>query len=161
MLIAVISDSHNNETAIKEVKKYIENADMLLFLGDGERDIEKITEDFKGEVYAVSGNCDFSCKNPNERIVEVFGKKIFMCHGHNYNVKYDYNLIYYRGLSLGVDIVLFGHSHIPMIEKHNDICLMNPGSISHGAGIARRSLGYIEIEEGKKPLIYVKEIKYI
>ncbi len=36
MLIAVVSDSHNNDRAIKEVKNYIKNADVLLFLGDGE-----------------------------------------------------------------------------------------------------------------------------
>ncbi|CUO74983.1 metallophosphoesterase [Clostridium disporicum] len=159
MLIAVISDSHNNDRAINEVKNYIKNADVLLFLGDGESDIAKITEGFKGEVYSVSGNCDFLGKSPNERIIELDGIKIFMCHGHAYNVKFGYDNIYYRGLSLGVDIVLFGHSHIPIVEKHNDICLMNPGSISHGACMAKRSLGYIEIKEGKIAQIYTKEIK--
>lgn len=161
MLIAVISDSHNNEKAINETRKYIDKCDVVLFLGDGERDISKITEGFKGEVYAVSGNCDFTGKSPNERIVELGDKKIFMCHGHSYNVKYGYDTIYYRGLALGVDVVLFGHSHIPMIENHKDIILMNPGSISHGAGMAKRSLGYIEIKGNNKPYVYLKEIKYI
>lgn len=159
MLIAVISDSHNNDRAIKEVRRYIKNADVLLFLGDGENDIDKITEEFEGEVYSVSGNCDFLGKSPKEMIIELDGNKIFMCHGHTYNVKYGYDNIYYRGLSLGVDIVLFGHSHIPMVEQHNNIVLMNPGSISHGACMSKRSLGYIEIKEGKISQIYNKEIK--
>ena len=37
MLIAVISDSHANRSSIEKVKKKISNADILLFLGDGER----------------------------------------------------------------------------------------------------------------------------
>lgn len=159
MLVAVISDTHNNTTAIKHVKKYIAHADILLFLGDGEEDIEAISEDFKGKIYAVRGNCDFAGKNPQEMIVEVLDKKIFICHGHRYNVKYEYNSIYYRGKELEVDIVLFGHSHLPMIEELDDILLMNPGSVSHGSGLMRRSLGYIEIEENKKPMAYIKEIK--
>ena len=57
MLIAVISDSHANRSSIEKVKKKISNADILLFLGDGERDLEEITEGFNGEVYAVRGNC--------------------------------------------------------------------------------------------------------
>lgn len=161
MLIAVISDSHNNDRAIKEVRNYIKDADVLLFLGDGENDIANITKEFNGDVYSVSGNCDFLGKSPNERIIELEGKRIFMCHGHAYNVKYGYDNIYYRGLSLGVDIVLFGHSHIPIVEKHKEISLMNPGSISHGAYMAKRSLGYIEIKEGKVVQIYTKEIKSI
>lgn len=159
MLVAVISDTHNNTTAIKEVKKYIAHADILLFLGDGEEDIKVVSEEFKGEVYAVRGNCDFTGKNPKEMVVEVLDKKIFICHGDRYNVKYDYNSIYYRGKELGVDIVLFGHSHLPIIEEMDDLLLMNPGSVSHGSGQMRRSLGYIEVENNKKPMAYIKEIK--
>lgn len=158
MLVAVISDTHNNGSAIKAVKKYISNADILLFLGDGEEDIKKISEGFEGEIYAVSGNCDFSGRNPQEMIVEVLDKKIFICHGHKYNVKYGYNSIFYKGKELGVDMVLFGHSHTPMIDEKEDLILMNPGSVSHGHGPMKRSLGYIEIEDDKKPMAYIREI---
>ena len=158
MLIAVVSDSHNNDRAIKEVKNYINNADVLLFLGDGENDISKITEDFSGEVYSVSGNCDFLGKSPNERIVELGGKKIFMCHGHRYGVKYGYNSIFYRGKEVGADIVLFGHSHIPIIEEEDGLILMNPGSISLGMGRLDKTLGYIDLIERKSAVTYIKEI---
>lgn len=159
MLVAVISDTHNNSSAIREVKKYISNADILLFLGDGEEDLKSISEGFTGIVYAVSGNCDFACKNPKEMVVEVLDKRILICHGHRYNVKSEYNSIYYRGMELEVDIVLFGHTHLPIIEEAGDLLLMNPGSVSHGNGPYKRSLGYIEIEENKKPMAYIKEIK--
>ena len=69
MLVAVVSDSHNNSEAVDLAKKAIAKCDALLFLGDGESDLEKLTEGFKGEVYAVCGNCDFKMMNPVERIV--------------------------------------------------------------------------------------------
>ena len=97
MLIAVISDSHGNRNSISKIKKKISNAQVLIFLGDGENDLNEITEGFSGEVYAVRGNCDFDGKYPEERIIEIQGKKIFICHGHKYGVKYGYNSIYYRG----------------------------------------------------------------
>ena len=159
MLIAVISDSHGNKDSINKIKKKISNADVLLFLGDGENDLAEITNDFTGEVFAVRGNCDITGKYPEEQILEIQGKKIFICHGHRYNVKYGYNSIYYRGKEIGADIVLFGHSHIPIIEEYNGIILMNPGSISHGMGRLNKTLGYIDLIDDKSPIMYIKELK--
>lgn len=159
MLIAVISDSHGNKDSINKIKKKISNADVLLFLGDGENDLAEITNDFTGEVFAVRGNCDITGKYPEEQTIEIQGKKIFICHGHRYNVKYGYNSIYYRGKEIGADIVLFGHSHIPIIEEYNGIILMNPGSISHGMGRLNKTLGYIDLIDDKAPIMYIKELK--
>ena len=159
MLIAVISDSHGNKDSINKIKKKINNADVVLFLGDGENDLAEITNDFTGEVFAVRGNCDITGKYPEEQILEIQGKKIFICHGHRYNVKYGYNSIYYRGKEIGADIVLFGHSHIPIIEEYNGIILMNPGSISHGMGRLNKTLGYIDLIDDKAPIMYIKELK--
>ncbi|MBU3104691.1 YfcE family phosphodiesterase [Clostridium gasigenes] len=159
MKIAVISDSHNVNSAIQAVKPYISGVDIVLHLGDGAADIKEITMGFKGEVYGVKGNCDFCEGYPNEKIIKVLDKKILMCHGHIYNVKMELNTIMCRGKELGVDIILFGHSHLCIIEKQDGLLLMNPGSIFRGAGIMRRSLGYLEIEEGKEAVSYIKEIK--
>ena len=75
MLVAVVSDSHNNSEAVDLAKKAISKCDVLLFLGDGEGDLENLTEGFKGQVYAVCGNCDFKMINPVERIVILNDKK--------------------------------------------------------------------------------------
>lgn len=159
MKIVVVSDSHNNESAVQKVKEYVKDADVLLFLGDGEEDLEDITENFKGQLYAVRGNCDFSREIPEERLLVIEDKRIFMCHGHRYNVKYDYNNIYYRGREVEADIVLFGHSHKPMIENNNGMILMNPGSISHGPALTKRSIGIIELEDNRSPRAYLQELR--
>lgn len=158
MLIAVISDSHGNKDSIEKLKGKISEAQVVLFLGDGESDLKEITKDFKGEVYAVRGNCDFKGIYPEERVIEIKGKKIFMCHGHRYSVKYGYNSIFYRGKEIGADIVLFGHSHLPIIEEHDGLILMNPGSTSHSIGKLNKTLGYIDLRSKDKPEIYIKEV---
>ena len=159
MLIAVISDSHNDIKAVEAVKQYIEKADALIFLGDGQEDLKRITSDFTGEVYAVKGNCDIGGVNPEEMLIEISSKRIFLCHGNNYGVKMDYNRIYYKAKSVEADIVLFGHTHIAMIEEYDGITLMNPGSIFLGYGKFRRSLGYIEILENGHVETWIKELK--
>ncbi len=158
MLIAIISDSHGNRSSINKIKEKINNAEVLIFLGDGENDLNEIIKDFNGMVYAVRGNCDFSGKYPEERLIEINGKIIFICHGHRYNVKYGYNSIYYKGKELGADIVLFGHSHLPIVEEYDELILMNPGSISHGMGRINQTLGYIDLTDTENVIAYIKEL---
>ena len=75
-----------------------------------------------------------------------------------YNVKYEYNTIFYKGKSVGADIVLFGHSHKALISNYDGITIMNPGSITFPYGSMKRTMGFIEIDNGKKPELYIQEI---
>lgn len=158
MVIAVISDTHNNKSSITRLKESVENVDAIIFLGDGESDLIEITKGFEGEVYAVRGNCDVSNRNPEEQIIEIKGVRIFMCHGHRYSVKYGYNSIFYRAKELDVDIVLFGHSHLPIIEEQDGLILMNPGSASHCVGRLNKTIGFIDIVDEKQPIAYIREL---
>ena len=36
----------------------------------------------------------------------------------------------YFGLQNHADVVMFGHTHVPYLEKTDDLILLNPGSIS-------------------------------
>ena len=158
MLIAVISDTHRASKYVKLAKELIKDADILIHLGDNIEDVEELEQGFKGEVYAVAGNCDYSTKYPKENIIEVNGKKIFFTHGDLYGVKRSVNSIYYRGRELEVDIVLFGHTHEQIIEKENGIILMNPGSISLPR-LKGRYVGFIDINDNGNINTYLKEIR--
>lgn len=149
MLIAVVSDTHRNNKYINIASKMIKEADILIHLGDNSEDVEELTKEFTGKVYAVRGNCDASNKYPKEQLIEVEGKKIFFTHGDLYGVKYNLNTIYYRGIEVGADIVLFGHTHQNIVEEVNGITLMNPGSISLPY-LKGRYVGLINIEKDKK-----------
>ena len=158
MKIAVISDSHYDESSINAVKKHLNDVDILLHCGDGAPDTKSLTSDFTGEIYAVRGNCDASNEYPVERIIEVMGTKIFMTHGHRYNVKYEYNTIFYKGKEVEADLVLFGHSHKALISSFDGITIMNPGSITLPYGNAKKTMGIIELDGKNKPELYIKEV---
>ena len=74
MRIAVISDTHRANKYINIAKDLIKDADILIHLGDNTDDVELLSNGFKGKVYAVAGNCDFSAKYPKEEIIEEIGR---------------------------------------------------------------------------------------
>lgn len=158
MKIAVISDTHRIKKYIELSKKYIDDADVLIHLGDDSEDIQELAKDFKGEVYGVRGNCDYISKYPNEQLLVIGEKKIFITHGHFYGVKNGMMNIVSKGLEVGADIVLFGHTHIALIEEYKGVMLMNPGSVSLPR-INNRYIGFIELEDGVKPNLYLKKLK--
>lgn len=158
MLIAVVSDTHRISKYINIAKNYIKEVDVLIHLGDNSEDIEELTKEFKGKVYGVRGNCDFTNKYPKENLIELEDKKIFLTHGDLYGVKYGMNNIYYKAKEVNADIVLFGHTHEQLLIEEDDIIFMNPGSISLPR-LRGRYIGYIELEDGKIKDIYLKEVK--
>lgn len=148
MKIAFISDTHHSNRALELIIKKLKelNVDKIIHLGDYASDIKVIETSFKNEVYAVLGNCDSFNQYPKEALLNVNGKKIFFTHGDLYNVKETLNSLFYKGLSLGADIILFGHTHISIKENLNNILIMNPGSISKPHPLSKiGSIGILEI----------------
>ena len=155
MKIAFIGDTHHNEKAINEVIKYVNEykIDILIHLGDCVSDLSSIRSNFEGTIYAVAGNCDYTTKYPREQIIEVNTKKIFFTHGDAFNVKSTLNSLSLKGESLGANIILYGHTHIPIKEYYKDILIMNPGSIPKPSPCVRYGcIGYIEIDENGKTI---------
>ena len=149
MVIAVISDTHGNKRIISKVRDEVKkrNVDGIIHLGDNIDDIYELITGLKCKFYGVRGNCDFS-DFPEELIVSIANKRFFITHGHRYHVKTGLNNIFYKGKELGVDAVLFGHTHIKVSSKEEGMWIINPGSPSLPKdGIA--SIGFIEIENGE------------
>lgn len=129
MRIAIIGDTHGRVTGIKNV--LAQNLpDHLIHTGDYYADAKRIAIPLKLPYDAVTGNCDAKKGQPDELLLDLAGKRIYVVHGHQYGVKRDLNSIYYRGQEMRADIVIFGHTHVPFCEKVGEIWLMNPGSTS-------------------------------
>ena len=146
MRILVFSDSHKQIDACAMVIERIMGVDMVLHAGDHASDcmeLEKMFPDI--EFKYVAGNCDFAVA-PSEMTVDAEGKRIFLTHGHGYAVKYDYDYrtIIDKGASENADLVVFGHTHVPVCDFSKTPPILNPGSIKHSG-----TYGVIEIEEGK------------
>lgn len=148
MIIGALADTHGKTEPV--VKQLIQRKlDALLFAGDFYHDGLRIARALKTKYYGVKGNCD-SPSSPvaNEEVVEIMDKKIFLVHGHQYGVKQSINRLYYRAQELGVDAVVYGHTHIPHLENTGDLWLINPGSASRPRLNTNGSYVLIEIDTG-------------
>lgn len=124
--IIVLSDTHGNKKAIDSIARTLIEADFVFHLGDLKQDAQYIKNNYNKNIVSVLGNCDFG---DLEQIVEVEDIKFMLCHGHNYSVKSGLEKLHLEGLSKGVDACLFGHTHEPIIEKYENITLINPGAM--------------------------------
>ena len=146
MRIVVFSDSHHDIKCCCDVINRIIGIDMILHAGDHAADAESIARLFPDiPVNFVLGNCDFG-DAPKELVFTASGKKIFLTHGHLYNVKNDlgFSALLKRTQELGCDCAVFGHTHEGLCDVKNGITLLNPGSIRYG-----KTFGVIEIEDGR------------
>lgn len=132
MKILVLSDSHGAVCSMQDIYRF-ENCNAVIFLGDTVRDAEQLALITGGvPVYRVKGNCDmFMCDAPDEQLLILGGKRIFITHGHKYGVKSGLMRLCLAGREKNADIVLFGHTHSQFIDD-GDMLILNPGSVSGG-----------------------------
>lgn len=111
LTLLVASDTHGDYARLLEAVKRAK-PDMLLFLGDGLRDVRALDVAFP--VRAVKGNCDWLGDEPLSRVEEIGGYRIFMTHGHREGVKYQLDAAIAAAAEREADVLLFGHTHCPL-----------------------------------------------
>lgn len=145
MRILVFSDTHGDISQCVRVAKTLVGVDMIIHAGDHARDAEALAEMFPHiSVRYVRGNCDLS-PAPADAIIEAEGKRIFLTHGHLYNVKNEreYDTLTKKVKSEHCDLGIFGHTHIGYDANFGTFSLLNPGSIRYCS-----TYGVVEIEAG-------------
>ena len=128
--ILVISDSHGFEGNIRKIINKGVEYDMAFHLGDFESGMERIKDMLGCEVHMVPGNNDFGSGLEKDKVVTVGKYRFFLTHGHKYGVYYGLYGLYDKAKENNCDIVLFGHTHKPVIKYMDNITFANPGSIS-------------------------------
>ena len=89
MKIGIISDTHRNIKSIDKAIPYLKECDLIIHAGDNIDDAEYIYYATDVLVKCVKGNCDlYNIDEPYELIFLVKDKKFFLCHGHQYDVKW-------------------------------------------------------------------------
>ena len=143
----VVSDSHGDLNGMRRVVEH-ERPDRILHLGDVVRDGQRLMEQCKGiPMEQVRGNCDpEGCGAPEEKELFFNGKRVWMLHGHTYRVKLGIGLVVSEARARGVDVLLFGHTHIPLCTREGSLWVLNPGTVS---GVPRATYGVIEERDGE------------
>lgn len=132
MKIGIISDSHDNLTMIrKAVQVFNEKAvDMVIHAGDFVAPFSLVPlDELKCEYLGVFGNNDGEkfglSKRSKGKIffpphnIELNGKKILVLHEPYEIVSLTKSQVY--------DIIIYGHTHNHVIEKHEKTMVINPG----------------------------------
>lgn len=131
MKIMILSDSHRSKRSMEKIIPIIEEKiDLIIHAGDNFEDSRYLNEKTGVDCIAVTGNCDYERGVEDELEFELEGIKFFLTHGHKYGVKYGPQTLAKEAANLGVDVVIYGHSH----EKYDDfifgVRVINPGSLS-------------------------------
>ena len=146
MKILIVSDTHRHNANFLEVIHRVGPVDMVVHCGDVEGE-EKIIADAAGcIVHIVQGNNDFWSNIPKEDEFMIGDYKVWLTHGHNYYVYMNYETIKQEARDRGVDIVMCGHTHKPVVDMADDLTLVNPGSLSYPR------------QEGKRPSYVIMDI---
>lgn len=119
--IGLISDTHG--MIRKEVLKKFKGCDLIIHAGDigSMQVIEELSQIC--EVKFIKGNCDKKIEFENikqEQIINCNDKKIYVVH--------DIKSIKNNLDGIGVDIVVYGHSHKSEKYMKNKVLYINPGS---------------------------------
>ena len=149
MKILVFSDSHGNEDnmirAVERERPF--TLDAIVHLGDGWRDAEALHRLYpRIPLEQVPGNCDLGRFEERERVVFFGDCRVLLCHGHTLGVKSSLLRASYEARERGAQALLYGHTHIPHIDYHDGLWLVNPGSIGDHR---RPSYGVLTVEGDK------------
>lgn len=176
VLIGVLSDTHvPHRTSIVPQIIYDDfqsrNVDYVFHLGDFTTfDVYNDLIEIFGEekVFAVRGNMDFDDKLrktlPEKIQMDIIGHKALLLHGMGGPNMIVRRLTKKLDLSNSdYDIVIFGHTHRPVNEKHDGILFFNPGTTTpiDNKFTVVSSYGFLYITKDKiEPEIIYREKKF-
>lgn len=131
MIIGVMSDSHGDYQAIEQAVDTMGPVDLWLHAGDYCGDGDYLERYSGARTIAVAGNCDgLAAKCPVDEFVELNGVKLWVTHGHQCGVKFGTQDLIALARQYGVDVVIYGHTHIVEITRLNGLLVLNPGSVA-------------------------------
>jgi uncharacterized protein len=146
MRIVIASDIHGRVTPARKLSELISSysPDRVLLLGDylyggpnaisapdyDPYQVARILNKHARRIIGIRGDCD--CRADQKallfpigeecRVLEIDGYRVDMIHG---DLLTGDILTVERG-----DILLFGHTHVPVLKKEDGVVYFNPGSVS-------------------------------
>lgn len=138
MKVLIVSDTHGRCYYLEKALRRVSPIDLMIHLGDFEGGEEYIEAISPCPIEFVSGNNDFFNKSPWEKIIQIGKYTIMLAHGHRYGVNSNTYSIRKAAFDQKADIVMFGHTHVPMIDLTDGVWVINPGSIALPRQTGRR-----------------------
>jgi uncharacterized protein len=153
--LAIISDTHmprRGRELPRECVERLRSADLILHAGDFmEPSVLADIAALGPPVHAVRGNVDaveLQARLPLTRIVEAEGARIAMLHDAGQS---DGRLERLKRRFPDTQAVVFGHSHIPLLERddRDGFTIFNPGSPTERRRSPHHTMGVATAESGR------------
>jgi len=153
MRIAIVSDTHMPKGTRALPEKCVERlrgADLILHGGDVTA--LAFLEELRAlgpPVEAVHGNMDdaeLRAFLPKEHVVEAGGARIGMVHIPGPLAGREARLV---ARFPACDAVVYGHTHVPQVELHAGVWILNPGSPTERRRSPTRSMLELEVGGGE------------
>lgn len=176
MLIAIISDIHNNEVNLKKVLDYCQREKIQTVICCGDlaslETLDFLNDNFAGVIYYAFGNMDndqlrdfeFKEKYKNTFLFKDFGEATFEVspretRGETSNVAFVHfpDIAKQLAKTGKYDFVFYGHTHKPWEEMIGKCKMLNPGNVA--GEIYPPTFAVWNTEDDKFELIRVHELK--
>ncbi|HEX2925503.1 MAG TPA: metallophosphoesterase [Ruminiclostridium sp.] len=147
MKILVMSDTHGYLNNARRAIEKNPDIELVIHLGDYCRDVTQLTQLYPDKKFEyVYGNSDIGVGSiAAEKTLEIEGRRLFITHGHKYSVKWDLNRIMEKAEVENAQVVLYGHTHVSLVEEVNDCMVLNPGSITESRSNLPESYAILDI----------------
>jgi len=140
MKIVLVSDNHGDKEALEKVLSDNPCADYYIHCGDSS------LSNYEIEPFAsVKGNNDYYGDYPYNRVLEIEGHKIYICHGHREIYNRTLESLIASAKKRECDIVFFGHIHVFFDQTIDGIRLINPGSLEYNRDKFDKTYAIVEI----------------
>jgi uncharacterized protein len=146
MRIGVISDTHG--VFHRSIPEHFAGVDQILHAGDiGKAEIIQRLA-MIAPVLAVTGNVDWGGpldrQHPRVQRLELAGCAIYMTH-----IGGTPNELQGRLPTPRPDVYICGHSHLPLLQRQNEVLFLNPGSAGPRRFGRAPSLAILTIADGR------------
>ncbi len=133
-MIGILSDTHDNLTRVREAVRFFNGAgcDLVIHAGDfvAPFTAEEL-RNLQAPVKAVFGNCDgerTGLAQAFRGLGEIGEPPLTFSHaGRRFLVRHLDAPIERNSASEVFDVVIFGHTHRPLVERRDGVLLVNPG----------------------------------
>lgn len=159
MRILIVSDTHRRNENYMKALKAAGKLDMVIHLGDIEGSEPAIEKAAGCHVEMVAGNNDFFTDLPSEKTLQIGRYCVMITHGHRYYINMGNEMIKKEAAAQGFDIVMYGHTHKPVIDISKNVIAINPGSLSYPRQENRKP-SYIIMELDERGEAHF-ELKYV
>jgi putative phosphoesterase len=151
--LAIVSDTHlpRGSRAMPDAcVERMRGADAILHAGDlMEPEVLAELKALGPPVFAVAGNVDapeLQIELPATRLLDVDGVKIAMLHNAG---PAEGRFERMRRRFPDAQALIFGHSHLPLLEQRDGFAIFNPGSPTERRSAPHHTMGMATVEDGR------------